>query len=220
MQVIGIGGQARSGKDTLGDYLQKSLSRHTGTIWNRASFANSVKKCFCDYFGQTPEFIEEWKVKDEIPPGFLMPVRKALQFIGDGFRQIQANIWIETCFRLNKAPFIISDARYINEGKAVRRHGGFNILMWRPGYENNDPNPSESQIKPLIDYCVNANISGPLFTRHSDVVYLHAPEGLYEYDWFMRNEGGTGDLYQNVERDLIPALLSHFAKQGQLQGAA
>ncbi len=220
MQVIGIGGQARSGKDTLGDYLQKSLSPKTGTAWHRASFANSVKKCFCDYFGQTPEFIEEWKVKDEIPPGFLMPIRKALQFIGDGFRQIQANIWIETCFRLNQAPFIISDARYINEAKAVRKHGGFNVLMWRPGYENNDPNPSEAQLKPVIDYCVSNGIEGSLHTRYPDVVYMHAPEGLYEYDWFFRNDGSPGDLFQTADRELVPAVLDHFSKQTELQGAA
>ncbi len=222
MQVIGIGGQARSGKDTLADYLQKSLgvAGYAGP-WQRGSFAASVKKCFCDYFGQTPEFIEEWKVKDEIPDGFLMPIRKALQFIGDGFRQIQAGIWIEACFRLNPSPLIISDARYINEAKAVRNHGGVNVLMWRPGYENDDPNPSESQLKPLIDYCVSQEIDGEIWPNSSLVRY-YPPPGLEHYGWFFRNDGTTQQLCEKADATLVPYIerkLRSFTKPCK-QGAA
>lgn len=163
MNIIGIGGQLGSGKDTLADYLAATLNKRFKCclIWQRIGFAHAVKKVFMDSFDVTWDFIEEWKRKPEVPPGFDKNIRQSLQFIGDGFRQIKSNIWIETAFRQN-TPKIISDVRYLNEAQAIRDHGGFNVLVWRAGHENNDPNPSESQIKPTVDWLVKSGYEGDL----------------------------------------------------------
>jgi hypothetical protein len=183
MYVIGAAGQAQMGKDTLADRLQlklngtntsslteEILSRgycidsndaiwdkknldELGISWERDAFATNVKKVFCNTFGVDLDFVEKWKVIEEAPPGFEMPVRKALQFIGDGFRKIQPNIWLDLGFR-SRNPKIISDVRYINEFRRVKQEGGLNILVCRPDRLNNDPNGSEAQIRPYIDWCL------------------------------------------------------------------
>lgn len=165
MKVIGIGGQLACGKDTLADYLANRLNTHVkcgrgyDAIWKRIGFAHAVKKVFMDAFNVSWDFIEDWKRKDEVPPGFDKNIRKSLQFIGDGFRQIRSNIWIETAFR-EDVPKVISDVRYLNEALAIKAHGGLTVLVWRPGYENNDSNPSESQIKPTVDWFVKSGYDG------------------------------------------------------------
>src|SRR5579871_5527666 len=120
MKVIGIAGQLGSGKDTLADYLGKQLNEKTKETWKRIGFAHALKKVYMETFNKSWEFIEEWKRRDEIPPGMNMNVRKSLQFIGDGFRDIQSDIWIEIAFR-DQEPKIISDVRYINEGTYLKK---------------------------------------------------------------------------------------------------
>src|SRR4051812_9353848 len=103
MQVIALAGQLCVGKDEVADYLVQRLNGRYDRDdpaervrrafpdrrrWERASFAGAVKKVFCDAFGVDLAFIEAWKRNPAPPPGMLMPVRQALQFIGDGFRQI------------------------------------------------------------------------------------------------------------------------------------
>jgi hypothetical protein len=198
MKVIGVAGQAGNGKNVIVDYLVKRLSERSNEIWKQASFAASVKKCFCDYFGKDLAFVEEWKRNPESPPGLQKPVRQALQFIGDGFRQIQSDIWIETAFRINEPPFILSDVRYFNEARAVRKHGGMNILIWRPGFENDDPNPSEAELRQVIEW----------FSKYSDGGVLcnqNMPNQETKlFDVFVRNEGDVNDLHAFVDSTVIP----------------
>lgn len=204
MKVIGIGGQLGSGKDTLADYLAGTLNKRflTSALWRRVGFAHAVKKVFMDTFDVSWEFIEEWKRKDEAPPGFDKNVRKSLQFIGDGFRSIKANIWIETAFR-DGLPKIISDVRYLNEARAVKEHGGVTVLVWRPGWENNDPNPSESQIKPTVDWCVAGGYEGRIASWPFGG---QLPDHIKDFDFFIRNEGSLDQLYKKVDEILVPAI--------------
>src|ERR1022692_4495359 len=127
MKVITFTGQKQNGKTTASKYLVEKLnSRYKiPVIWNKVGFADAVKKIYMDTFGVSLEFIEHWKCKDEAPPGFLMSVREGLRFIGDGFRKIQPNIWIDIVFRKD-IPKIIDDGRYFNEGVATRSNGGLN----------------------------------------------------------------------------------------------
>jgi len=224
MKVIGIGGQLGSGKDTFADYLAKRLNeRQCGDsvrLWNRIGFAHAVKKVFMDTFDVSWDFIEEWKRKSDPPPGFDLPVRQCLQFIGDGFRKMKSNIWIEVGLRTDKN-IIVSDVRYINEAKAIREKGGLTILMWRKGFENNDPNPSESQIKPTVDWFVRSGMEGDV--RVSSVPEKIEPDFLEElktdfsapacpglFDFFFRNEGTVEDLYRKADEILIPAIEEHY----------
>jgi hypothetical protein len=207
MQVIGIAGQLGNGKDVLADYLVERLNS-VDPGWNRSAFANAVKDIFCSSFGVDRQFIEDWKRNPEPPEGFLKNIRQSLQFIGDGFRQIRGNIWIEIALRDESKKLIISDSRYINEAKAVRAKGGVMVVLYRPGFMNDDPNPSEAQIKPIVEWCNNHLEDGPIFSQ----VGSDFPSDLQYYDLFIRNDGTIEQMYEKIDRIVVPYLKEKFSR--------
>ena len=201
MKIIGVFGQLGNGKDEVANQLVKNLNGDlrdrivkVELPWFRLGFADAVKHVFMESFGVTWDWIEEWKRKDEVPPGFDLTVRKGLQHIGDGFRKIQADVWIRKAMRDHA---IISDGRYLNEAKMIKEQGGFNILLWRPGFENNDPNPSESQIRPYIDFAAKNCEEGPMPNL------LFGLPGIEYFDYFLINNGTKEDLYGKIESGLL-----------------
>ena len=199
MKVIVVSSQLCMGKDVLCDYLAEKLQDN----WGRGAFADSVKNVFMKSFCVDREFIEKWKRNPEPPPGMLQSVRKSLQFIGDGFRTIQDNIWIEIALKNELQKIIFSDGRYINEAKAVKAKGGLSIALYRPGFLNDDPNPSESQIRPIIEWLANNREEGPILKEG-------LPENIENYDYFIKNDGTLEDLYKKIDDKLIPYVLSYF----------
>lgn len=185
MKIIGVAGQFRNGKDEIANYIADKLKL------KRAAFASNVKKIFCETFNVDLNFVESWKTKPEPPPGFDMPVRQALQFIGDGFRKIKRDIWVDLIFRNNPKEITISDVRYINELIEIRKNNGINILVHRPGYLNNDPSESESQIKIFVEYYLEKNIEGK--ADETDEKF-----GLIDY--FIINNGTLDDLYNKIDK--------------------
>lgn len=198
MKLIGLSGQFRNGKDEVADHLAKRLE------WDRVSFASNVKRIYCDTFDVDLAFVEEWKNKPETPPGFDMPVRQGLQFIGDGFRKIQYNIWIDLAFRNPPETMILSDVRYVNELKRVRAEGGINILVYRPGFLNDDPNGSEAQIRPFVEFFVECGAEGPI---------LESPGEMGLVDIFIRNDGTLEDLYAKVDRIVLPYVYERYTEK-------
>lgn len=223
MFVIGVAGQAQMGKDTLADHLAVKLNEaggpevnddHPGTLWQRAAFAAAVKKVFCDTFDVDIDFVEKWKVIPEPPPGFDMTVRQALQFIGDGFRKIRSTIWLDLAFRDKGTPKIISDVRYVNEFVRVKKEGGLTILVGRPDKINNDPNGSEAQIRPFIEWAL-ANLKDcqsvkPQLDHLAAVeamgggVQVAVPEHMDQFDFFVRNDGTKEELLTKIEGIVVP----------------
>lgn len=208
MYVIGVAGQAQMGKDTLADRLADRLLMRHGLTFERTAFASGVKKVFKDNFDVDDAFVENWKTKDDIPPGFDKPCRKSLQFIGDGFRSIRDSIWIDLRFRGREAQ-IISDVRYINEFKRVREEGGLNILIGRPDRLNDDPNGSEAQIRPYVEWCLSAFEPDRKFVDLRRFQNEQFPEGfapplLSYFDLFVRNDGSVEDLHRTVDDFVVP----------------
>lgn len=201
MKLIAVYGQLANGKDVLCDDLALALNEKNEVKWERGAFANAVKDTFCRAFNVDRDFIEKWKRVNEPPPGFLLPIRKGLQNIGDGFRQIVADIWIEIALRDAKDKnVIISDGRYINEAKSVKENGGINVLIYRDGFLNNDPNPSESQLKPLILYAKD-HLSDGIINKGN---IKNAPEGLQYFDVFIRNESDRTAFLNKSRSILVP----------------
>lgn len=189
-----VAGQMRSGKNVVGDHMCDRLGFTT------ASFAKPVKDIFCRAFGTDLDFVEAWKVKDQPPPGFNKSVRQALQFIGDGFRSINSDVWVDYAFANSPPKSCFTDGRYINELAKVRSAGGMNVLLWRPKHENNDANESEAQIKRVVDWFVSRKMND------SRIVKLHedAPSGCEFVDFFVVNDGTLYDLYAKIDRIVIP----------------
>lgn len=196
MGLFCISGQMRSGKNVTGDQIAERLAIKT------ASFAKPVKEIFCNTFSVDIAFVEKWKVIDEPPPGFKMSVRQALQFIGDGFRQINPDVWINYAFQNNATDSCYTDGRYINELSRVKKEGGHNILLYRPSHVNNDSNESEAQIKRLVDWFLEKSIEG-------DVRHLSKNQcipGCEFVDFFIINDSNLEDLYSKLDRMVLEAL--------------
>ena len=212
MKIIGVKGQLANGKDVFCDYLAECLNKKSSKIiWHRGAFANAVKDTFCQAFGVDKEFIEKWKRVAEAPAGFLMPIRQCLQFIGDGYRKIRSEIWIEIALRDNGKNLIISDGRYVNEAKAIKERGGIMFLLYRPGFLNNDPNPSESQIRPLVEWCEKHLQEGRI--DYADCMMRYGgecPAELQHYDYFVKNEGTVDDLHQKIKCTISPFILESY----------
>lgn len=208
MKVICVSAQLCMGKDVTCDHLVKSLNGlKNNQFWERTSFADSVKKIYEIAFGVDRDFIEKWKRNPDPPQGMLKTVRQGLQFIGDGFRTIKSDIWIDIALRDESKNICISDGRYINEAKAVREKKGVTILLYRPGYLNNDPNPSESQLRPLLKWASENLETGPIKIDETK----DAPAGMEYFDYFLNNEGSIEGLYEKIDSLLVPYVINHFS---------
>lgn len=223
MRVIGIAGQARNGKDVVANQLADQLNAFSGgdKRWKRTAFAANVKKVLSDWFDVDYQLIEEWKVESEPPPGFDMTIRKALQWIGDGFRQIRSTIWIDLIFR-DEEPKIVSDVRYVNEFRAIRNHEGFNLLIARPDQLNDSPHPSEAEIRPYVEYALENLTDGPMdrywpgsnyrtnqfrrydYDSNSRQLLPNPPEYMCDFDYFLLNDGTMEELYTKVREKVVP----------------
>lgn len=210
--IIGIAGQKRNGKDTVGEYILQKLNGNYGE-WRLAAFAAKVKQIFKDTFGVDDAFIEEWKTKDEIPPGFNCPVRNGLQKIGNGFREIQSDIWIKSGIGDAHENKIIVDCRYFNEMKAIQ-NVGLNILVYRKDYMNDDPCPSEAELKPLIRWFLDRDIDGAIgyskFKSNElnaiNGVYTDFPEPAKYVSFFIQNTGDIEELHDKLDKFVMPYL--------------
>lgn len=250
LKVIGVGGQRRMGKDVLSDYLAPRLIRSVSTPchgggtfmddpWGRGSFAGEVKRIYCRTFGKTPAFIEEWKTRDECPPGMTMPVRKALTFIGDGFRGIQPDIWIETAFRPENEPYgkVFSDVRYINEARKIASEGGANVLIYRENGLNWDDSLSEAELRPYLQWCVETGREGAIadwsevkcrkfaFSKSKIFLGLHNDlikqwgefssdrffRNLTQFHLFVRAADGVANVYAKADGVVLPHLRANYS---------
>ena len=200
MGVIGIAGQLSTGKDSVADYIVSKLG------WKKIPLAKHVKRIYCETFGVDLEFVEKWKRIDDPPPGFDMNVRKSLQFIGDGFRKIKGSIWIELLFQNAVESFALSDCRYINEIRKVKELKGLMVLMYRPDFENDDPNDSEAQIKPLVDWFKSTGREGYVtgeLVKECPEALVDAPIGVSYIDLFLINDGTLEDLHKKIDKFIL-----------------
>lgn len=129
--IIGLGYQARSGKDTVADYL---VLKH-GFI--KTAFAAALKEAAECIFGLNYEQLHGSK-KEEIDPYWDDTPRNILQKLGteclrNGYRE---DVWVMSLRRFvmerPKANWVISDCRFPNEAQAVKEMGGFAVNIIRP----------------------------------------------------------------------------------------
>lgn len=189
MKTIGFFAQKRSGKDTAADFVCDKLA------WKKVGFADPIKKIFSETFNVSYEFIEEWKTKKEIPPGFNGLIRDGLVNIGDGFRQTLSNVWINKLFNDHKEKVAICDGRYINEANTIQSKDGITVLIWRKDFENNDNSPSEQEVMPFVKE-LKGTPSRILNTKPFDI--------------WLTNDGTIEDFHQKIDTIVIPYLKDRF----------
>lgn len=200
-KLILICGQMQMAKTTIADYIHNRISDK----FIKRNFADAIKDKFCELFGVDKQFIEEWKNKPEIPPGFNVPVRQALQMVGDGFRAIKSDVWINLTLT-GSDNLIIADGRYLNELKNIKDLNGLLILVYRKGYRNYVDNDSEKQIGSIIDWFNNNDVDEGIVSNFPK----HVSNGANMIDIFLKNDDNIENLYKKVDNIVLPYLSEYF----------
>jgi len=187
MKLIGLSGQARSGKDTVGANLIKQYNYH------RYAFADPLKKAGSEMFGiPLDDFYADDKKEVDNEFWGISP-RRIAQLLGtEGGRELfRQDIWVKRAeyeFVQHKAVvadiqldsfgkiageagMVITDVRFPNEAAWIREMGGTVIDIVRPGADGNVG------------------------------VEAHASEAGYPdelKDYVIQNDGTLADLYLKV----------------------
>jgi hypothetical protein len=135
MQVIGLSGYARSGKDTVAQIL---TSEHGFT---RVAFADALR----DVALRVDPYVTTagtklstvvgsygWeRAKDSFPE-----VRRLLQQLGVAVRDVvHTDAWVKAAIRkMDDGRYVIPDVRFPNEMALVRQCNGLTVQVHRPGF--------------------------------------------------------------------------------------
>lgn len=194
--IIGLGHRARSGKDTLADYLVK---QH-GFI--KVSFATPLKEAARDIFLLTDEQMYG-DLKEVVDPRWGRTPRDILQKLGtESVRNVFGpNVWINRCFYgLDpKKNYVIADVRFVNEALAVKSWGGYVVQV------NRQSLPPIKRGKPSLWDRVKAYVTlkpQPLgaWIGHQSETDLLDFKG---WDGLVQNDGTLEDLYRRGEEVLF-----------------
>jgi hypothetical protein len=135
MNLIGIVGKKRSGKDTFASVL-------TGRGWKRAAFADVLKAEVADWLGISVEDLEDRKEA----------FRAALQERGAKMRGGDQGYWIKRLVISIAAAFnhgeriVVTDVRYQNEAAWICANGGVLVRLVRSGAADDDDHASEREL--------------------------------------------------------------------------
>lgn len=163
MQIIGVTGYARSGKDSIGRIL---VEKHG---YERYALANEVKTVAVNMFGWSADMVNGVDYDREIPaPRMGSPridrwpfsVRRALQVIGTELgRNLDPDLWIDLMFdaiyldglgREGDQRIVVTDVRFLNEAAAVHDRGGQVWRVVRPGVSAQSSHASEVEMNEIV----------------------------------------------------------------------
>jgi hypothetical protein len=162
MQLIGMAGYARSGKDTAADAL-------TGIGFRRVAFADKLREFMYALNPQVlmndnPRWSASLSLRSVIDhhgwDGYKTSncsnyIRMLMQHVGtECVRDILGeDIWLN--FVLNgldiNEDYVITDVRFPNEVEAIRRMGGRVIYVMRPGIVPSNNHASDTTFNPMRD---------------------------------------------------------------------
>jgi len=134
MNLIGIVGKKRSGKDTFASVLIKSG-------WRRAAFADALKEEVADWLGVP---VEDLELRKEA-------FRETLQERGSKMRREYPDYWIKKLVAVVADDFrrgnriVVTDVRYKNEAAWICANGGTVVRMIRAGSTDDDNHASERE---------------------------------------------------------------------------
>ena len=204
--IIGFVGFIGCGKDTAADYL---VNYHE---FRRDSFANTLKDAVANIFGWDRTLLEgrtkesrEWRDQLDLwwSERLNIPVltpRWVLQNWGTEVcrNHFHDDIWIaslENKLRKTKDNIVISDVRFPNEMKAIRKSGGIVVRIKR------GPEPE------WYEHAVNANkgerhLGWAIGKHRLEQLGIHSSETAWiglPVDYEISNNGTIADLFEKLE---------------------
>lgn len=199
--IVGVAGFIGSGKDTIADYLI------TFKGFKRMSYAGPLKDAVASIFGWDRELLEgttkysrEWR--DTVDPWWserlqlpnLTP-RWVLQQWGTevGRRAFHDDIWIasiENQLRTVKDDIVISDCRFPNELKSIKRAGGVTIRVSR------GPNPEWYDA--AVQYSMGNKHALELLKKYQVHASEYSSVGL-PYDHHIKNDSTIDELHRKID---------------------
>ena len=146
MRLIGIAGQAQSGKNTLASHLLSNLSDD----WTQSAFADPIKNMLTAIGVDCSD-----EAKAVIDEAFDVTPRYMMQTLGTdwGRHMIGGEIWVKAFARLNAGMcVVVPDVRFENEADLVREHGVLIHLTGRGGIEGGhiSENPIEFKAGDIV----------------------------------------------------------------------
>jgi hypothetical protein len=205
---IGLCGQKQVGKDTVFEILKPYLEKELNKKFVRIAFADEVKNLLCKfryYEGGklvriTREYIEENKNNTLIALGMKMCIRDAMNNIGDRFREISQDIWIQMAF-LNTPKDegkVVTDIRYLDEAAFIKEEmKGINIKVLRDQVFQESGHRSEISFLEH-DRKIPHDFEGPAYLPDSP------------YDYILRNNEDRPQLENKVRAQLLPFILNKW----------
>lgn len=130
-RIIGLGYQARSGKDSVGDYL----AAYHG--FKKTAFAESLKEA-CRVIFHLDDRHLHGELKEEMHPFWATTPRDILQRVGTEAlrRGFDEDVWVKSAhLRVKQAPttnWVLTDVRFPNEAEAIKSWGGQVFCIDRP----------------------------------------------------------------------------------------
>lgn len=205
--IIGICGLIGAGKDTAADYL---VNLHH---FRRESFANSLKDAVAQVFGWDRTMLEgrtkqarEWR--EQVDPWWserlqmpeLTP-RWVLQQWGTEVCRgsFHDDIWIaslENKLRHSQDDVVITDCRFPNEIRAIKRAGGIVVRVVR------GPEPEWYSAAVSVNRGPDGNPSWSLSKVKLEKLGIHASETSWvgtKFDAVLDNNGSLDRLYEQVK---------------------
>lgn len=198
--IVGLSGFIGSGKDTVADIICKRYN------FNRESFADNLKNCLSTIFnwdrtlleGKTEnsrkwrETVDQWWASRLNIENFTP--RYAMQHFGTDVcrNHFYDEIWIASLEKKileNDNSVVISDARFLNELRSIKRMGGYTIRIKR----DNDPDWFETAIE--------ANYGDQAAKLKLKNLNIHPSEyswAGYQFDAIIENDGTIEDLENTV----------------------
>lgn len=135
-RIIGVGGLARSGKDTFAE----ALRRVSPTPWTTFAFANAVRRTAAAAYNVDPDEFTDSALKDNLHPTWGITRRRMLNIIGEALRREDPDHWVKHFLRppvdAESKPLysvIVTDVRRLNEAALIHDLGGVTVLVRRRG---------------------------------------------------------------------------------------
>lgn len=145
--LIGIAGRARSGKDTVANFIIAAIGGY------RYSFADPIRAMLSPLGVDMND--PYWQArKEDIIPALGVSPRRMMQTLGTewGRNLINPDLWIIMAHQrlLQNGPgMVIPDVRFENEAAWIRKHGGRIIHVIRPEAKAVEAHASEDGIEML-----------------------------------------------------------------------